>query len=197
MTADPSELSGAQLEITGLLLRWRSGDEEAFEALLPLVYEKLRALARTQLRSERQNHTLQATALVHEAYVRLLGDQTPDWQGRAHFYAVASVVMRRVLIEHARALNRQRRGGGAVQVELQDDLLFTDPAATAELVALDDALGRLEEHDLRKARVVQLRFFGGLTLDEVSEVLRVAPVTVVRDWRMARAWLLKELGATA
>lgn len=179
-------------QVTRLLLRWRDGDENAFDALIPLVYDQLRILARSRLQSERPDHTLQPTALVHEAYVRMLGRDRTRWQSRAHFFAVAALVMRRVLIDHARGHQRQRRGAGAVKVEL-DEALLPSTQPPADLLALDEALQRLERHDPRKARVVQLRYFGGLTLDEVADVLQVAQVTVVRDWRLARAWLLREL----
>ncbi|MEM7050569.1 MAG: sigma-70 family RNA polymerase sigma factor [Acidobacteriota bacterium] len=181
-------------QVTRLLRRWRDGDETAFEALVPLVYDELKNLARRQLRRNRRDHTLQPTALVHEAYVRLVLRQRPNSTSRSHFFAIAAIVMRRVLIDHARAHFRQRRGGGAIQVELEEDFLPSDPQRSADLLALDEALDRLEKKDPRKARVVQLRYFGGLILDEVAEVLEVGQSTVVRDWRLARAWLIKELG---
>ncbi|MEM7050572.1 MAG: sigma-70 family RNA polymerase sigma factor [Acidobacteriota bacterium] len=178
--------------VTQLLERWRRGEQEAFEALIPLVYDELRLVARRQLVAERPDHTLQPTALVHEAYFRMMGRDHPQWKGRSHFFAVAALVMRRVLIDHARGQNRQRRGNGMVRIDLEDGQLES-PQPQAQLLALDDALNRLEREDPRKAQVVQLRYFGGLTLDEVANVLRVAQVTVVRDWRMARAWLLRDL----
>ncbi|MCG8461479.1 MAG: sigma-70 family RNA polymerase sigma factor [Holophagales bacterium] len=178
--------------VTQLLERWRRGDQEAFERLIPLVYDELRLVARGQLAAERPDHTLQPTALVHEAYFRMVGRDHPQWKSRSHFFAVSALVMRRVLIDHARGQNRLRRGSDQVRVDLADDQIES-PAPHARLLALDEALDRLEREDPRKAQVVQLRFFGGLTLDEVAEVLQIAQVTVVRDWRMARAWLLREL----
>lgn len=199
MSQDPSSVpslteAAAPGPVTRLLARWRDGDQSAYEELIPLVYDEMRRLARGRLGRERSDHTLQPTALVHEAYVKLLGRDHPRWRDRAHFFAVASLVMRRVLIDHARGRHRQRRGGGAVRVELDAARLGVD-VPSVDMIALGQALGRLELDDPRKAQVVQLRFFGGLTLEEVADVLEVSPVTVVRDWRLARAWLLRELGS--
>ncbi|MEM9554967.1 MAG: sigma-70 family RNA polymerase sigma factor [Acidobacteriota bacterium] len=181
--------------ITELLQRWRYGEDSALDDLMPLVYEELRRLARSRLRAERSDHTLQPTALVHEAYVRLLNAERPSWRSRAHFFAVAALVMRRVLIDHARTRGRQRRGSGAVHVDLDPARVAGFEAPTVDLLALDQVLKRLDARDPRKAQVVQMRFFGGLTLDEVAEVLDISQVTVVRDWRLARAWLLREFGS--
>ncbi|MEM7050566.1 MAG: sigma-70 family RNA polymerase sigma factor [Acidobacteriota bacterium] len=182
-------------QVTGLLQRWRAGDEAALEALVPLVYETLLKMARGQFRRERVDHTLQPTALVHEAYVRLLGPQNPEWEDRTHFFGIAALVMRRVLIDHARSHQSLRRSDGSLKVDFEEALEVTSPQRTTDLLALDEALDRLERRDPRKARLVQLRFFGGLTLDEVAEILQVSQATVVRDWRLARAWLLTKLGS--
>ncbi len=174
------------------MLRWRQGEEDALELLIPLVYQELRSLARQRMFGERGEHTLQPTELVSEAYVRLSGSQPVEWQDRSHFFAVASKVMRHILVDHARARSRLRRGGDLSRVTLDDslDLSLDQPE---ELIALDEALKQLEQVDARKAQVVQLRYFGGLSLDDTAEVLGVSQVTVVRDWRLARTWLLRAL----
>lgn len=183
-------------EITRLLQDWRGGSQPALDLLLSRVYEELRVVAAAQLASERPDHTLQATALVHEAYVRLVDAQIP-WQDRAHFFAVASGTMRRILVDHARARRAQKRGGDRVGVTLHDDILAEGSPAD-EFLALDEALDRLTSLDARKGRTVELRYFGGLNAAEIGEVLGVAVATVQRDLRMARAWLMRELsGAEA
>jgi RNA polymerase sigma factor (TIGR02999 family) len=178
-------------EVSQLLLRWKGGDERAFQQLLPVVYEELKRLARRQLRGEAPGHTLQTTALVHEAYLRLVGADV-GWEGRGHFFAVAAQVMRRVLVDHARNRGRAKRGGGRVAVPLQDELAAA-PGRTPDLLALDEALERLSALDRRKAQVVELLYFGGLNYDEVAETLQISPATVHRDLRMAKAWLYREL----
>lgn len=177
--------------ITTLLNDWRGGDSRALDLLIPLVYEELRQVAARHLAVERSDHTLQSTALVHEAYARLVGVDIP-WQDRAHFFAVASGTMRRILVDHARARRAGKRGGGAVPVTLQEGLLGKE-TATDRLVELDDALRRLAAMDSRKERVVELRYFGGLNAGEIAEVLKVGVATVQRDLRFARAWLRREL----
>ena len=178
-------------EITALLRAWRLGDRGALEQVAPLVYDELRRIARRELRRERPDHSLEATALVHEAYLKLAGLDKVVWQNRAHFFALAATMMRRVLLDAARARRYQKRGGGAARVLLADDL----PAATRshDIAALDDALDTLARIDERKSRVVELRFFGGLTLEETAAALDLSTATVARDWRFARTWLLREL----
>lgn len=181
-------------ETTQLLIRLQAGDASATEKLLPLVYEQLRALAAEFLRSERRNHTLQPTALVHEAYLRLIDQTQVQWNDRAHFFAVAARAMRRILVDHGVARRAQKRGGGNPVLRLESD---TAPATMREVdpVVLDDALKTLAELDERKAQVVELRFFGGLSVEETSEALSISVSTVEADWRMAKAWLSRELSS--
>lgn len=179
--------------ITALLRAWRSGDAGALDRLVPLVYDDLRRMARNQLRHERPNHTLQATAVVNEVYLRLPGVEHLDWQDRAHFFAIAARLMRRVLVDAARARKYQKRGGGARRVTL-DERLLVAPERPQDLVALDEALEALAHVDARKSRVVELRYFGGLGLKETAAVLGISSDTVTRDWKMAKLWLLRELG---
>ncbi len=176
---------------TRLLADWRRGDERALDALLPRVYDELRSLAARHLASERPDHTLQATALVHEAYARLV-DADISWEDRVHFFAVASGTMRRVLVDHARARSAAKRGGGSVGITLQEGLLSGD-APDDRLLELDEALDRLAGFDSRKAKAVELRYFGGLNATEIGSILDVGVATVQRDLRAARAWLLREL----
>lgn len=178
-------------ELTRLLADWREGDERALDLLVPRVYDELRSLAAACLAGERPGHTLQATALVHEAYGRLVGTEIP-WEDRAHFFAVAAGTMRRILVDHARARSAQKRGGDAVPVTLEEGLVAVGPRGD-DLLALDEALERLTEFDERKARVVELRYFGGLNATEIGTVVGVAVATVQRDLRAARAWLHREL----
>jgi len=178
--------------ITQLLVDWSNGDDRALELLLPLVYEELRRLARHYMSAERSGHTLQTTALVNEAYLRLADCRRVRWQNRVHFFALAATLMRRVLVEHARAHDRRKRGGGALKVALNEGATLA-PERSRELLALDEALDRLAEIDPRKSRVVELRFFAGLSNEEIAEVLKVSPNTVTRDWKMAEAWLRREL----
>lgn len=179
-------------ELTQLLQAWSGGDEDAFERLVPLVYAELHRLARRYMRGERPGHTLQTTALLHEAYLRLRRTQNVDWHGRTHFLAVASQLMRRVLVDFARARTSLKRGAGAPTLQLNDALDAAEEPAR-ELVAIDDALVMLAAHDARRAKVVELRFFGGLTVDEAAEALGVSPETVMRDWKQAKIWLKDEL----
>jgi RNA polymerase sigma factor (TIGR02999 family) len=177
---------------TVLLEAWAQGDEAAFNELLPLVHDELRRLARRHMNHERAGHTLQATALVHEAYLRLIDVNKIQWQNRAHFFAMASRAMRRILVDSARARNYQKRGGGAPKVSLDEALLVTNEPGQ-DLVALDDALNALAQVDRRKSQVVEMRFFGGLSVEETSTALHVSADTVMRDWRLAKVWLLREL----
>jgi RNA polymerase sigma factor (TIGR02999 family) len=179
-------------EITRLLADWNAGDSGALERLAPLVYAELRRIARRQIAREREGHTLQATALVNEAYLRLAGGGGLALQDRAHFYAVCAQVMRHVLVDHARAHARDKRGAGAVHVPL-DEAANAAAAGSEELVALDEALRGLEEVDPQKARVVALRYFAGLGIEETAEVLGISPTTVRREWRRAKAWLYRAI----
>jgi RNA polymerase sigma factor (TIGR02999 family) len=178
-------------DATGLLVAWSNGDQSAFDKLVPLVYQELHALARRSMRSERAGHTLQATALVNEAYVRLIDVNRIRWQNRSHFFAVAAQTMRRILVEFARQRHRQKRGGDAVRVTIDD--VDVAQEQSADLVALNDALSTLASFDPRMGQVVELRFFGGLTVQETADVLKVSPETVMRDWKTAKVWLLREL----
>lgn len=179
-------------EVTELLLAWNRGDEVALEKLIPLVHDELRRLAHRYMGGERPGHTLQTTALVNEAYLRLIDSSRVQWQNRAHFFALSAQLMRRVLVDFARARNYQKRGGDAVQVSL-NEAVAGSTERSADLVALDDALTALAETDERASRVVELRFFGGLSIEETAEALKVSPKTVKRDWEWAKAWLLREL----
>jgi len=176
--------------VSQLLIEWGNGDQAALDQLMPLVHEELRRLARRALRRERQNHTLQTTALVNEAYLRLVDQKQVRWQNRAHFMAIAAQLMRRILVDYARRRQYQKRGGGALQVTLADAELLADERQP-DLVALDEALRSLTEIDPRRSQVVELRFFGGLSIEETAEVLKISPTTVERDWVVARAWLHK------
>jgi RNA polymerase sigma-70 factor, ECF subfamily len=179
-------------EVTRLLLAWGAGDQEALNRLVPLVYSELRRLAQSYLHRERANHTLQTTALIHEAYLRLIDAKQVQLENRTHFFAAAARLMRQILVDFARARNYQKRGGGAQQVSL-DDALVIGEQRNEDLIALDDALVALAQVDERKCRVVELRFFGGLTEAETAEALKVSPETVRRDLRLAKAWLLHRL----
>jgi len=179
-------------EVTRLLKAWTAGDEHALEKLTPLVYEQLHRVARRCMASERPGHTLQTTALVNEVYLRLVDCAKVNWQDRAHFFAVSAQLMRRILIDFARSRGYQKRGGGLAQVSL-DEAATVCSEPDPNLVELDDALKSLAEVDARKSKVVELKFFGGLSTDETAEVLRVSAETVVRDWRLAKVWLLREM----
>jgi RNA polymerase sigma factor (TIGR02999 family) len=179
-------------DITEILLAWRAGDQDALALLTPIVYDELRRLARHYMAGERADHTLQATALVHEAYLKLVDSSRVQWQNRAHFLAVAAQMMRRILVDFARSRGYQKRGGGWNKVTL-DETEFLTTDRSSDLVAIDDALQALAGFDPRKAQVVEMRFFGGLTLEETAEALGVSTDTVGRDWTAARAWLKREL----
>jgi RNA polymerase sigma factor (TIGR02999 family) len=183
----------APSEITSLLVAWSDGDREALERLMPLIESELHGIARRYMRRENPGHTLQTTALVNEAYFRLVDQRNVRWQNRAHFFAIAAQIMRRILLNYARDRHRAKRGGQAVQVSLSE-VAVVDEERSAELIALDEALGRLAAIDARKCRVVELRYFGGLSVEETAEVLGVSEVTVARDWKMAKAWLKREIG---
>jgi RNA polymerase sigma factor (TIGR02999 family) len=185
-------MSAVAQEITELLLKWSGGDKGVLDELIPLVYPELRRLARGYMRREARDHTLQTSALINEAYLRLVNQNGVAWQDRAHFFAVAAQVMRRILVDHARSHRYAKRGAGAPHVALDDVALPADKRA-AEFVALDDALNSLAIVDERKSKIVELRFFGGLTVEEVAEVLKISPITVKREWRAAKAWLHLEI----
>jgi RNA polymerase sigma factor (TIGR02999 family) len=197
MSDGDAATSGSTTEITRFLRRWRQGDREAFDEMLPHVYEQLRLIARARLRAEQPDHTLDTSALVHEAYLRITAGTTPDIQDRAHFFAVASTAMRRILIDHAKHRLADKRGGGVVHVSL-DAAIWGDAgsAATADpdaLLSLDESLTRLGELHPRHAKAIELRYFAGLTLDEAAQVLGTSAPTVMRDLRFAQAWLARDL----
>ena len=185
-------LTHSPKEITRMLVAWSDGDEVALEELTPLVYEELHRLAHRYMGGERAGHTLQTSALVNEAYVRLVDWKTVRWQNRAHFFGVSAQLMRRILVDFARTRRYQKRGGGEPVVALDEAGLMSDNKSP-DLVALDQALTSLAELDVRQSKIVELRFFGGLSVDETAEVLKVSNATVRRDWRLARAWLHREL----
>src|SRR5947209_8421261 len=178
-------------EVTQLLVAWSNGDQAARDELMPLVYEELHRLAHLYMKQERSGHTLQTSALVNEAFVRLVDQRDVRWQNRAHFFGIAAQIMRRILVDYARNRHYAKRGGSARQVSLNEALIVSEERS-AEVVALDDALKRLATMDERKSQIVELRFFGGLSIDETAEVLGVSPGTVMRDWTLAKAWLRKE-----
>jgi RNA polymerase sigma factor (TIGR02999 family) len=178
--------------VTELLLRWRAGEQDCLKELIPLVESELRCIAHRYMRMERQGHTLQTTALVNEAYLKLVDQARVDWQNRAQFLGLAAHVMRHILVDRARELSRGKRGGGVHLLPLDEGLVFS-PSKSAALLALDDALHELARFDSRKAQVVELRYFGGMSVEETAEALGVHPDTVIRDWGLARAWLKREL----
>ena len=187
--------AAAQTQITALLKAWRGGDPAALDRLTPLVYAELKKIARGYMRSERPEATLQATALVNEAYLKL-AHAGVDWTDRAHFFAVSAQVMRRILVDAARARQRGKRGGNAPKVQL-DEVPDVSGGRSQELIAVDDALSALAAFDPRKAQVIELRFFGGLSVEETAEVLKVSAKTVMRDWSLARSWMMRELKQAA
>ena len=178
--------------MTELLLAWGRGDRSALDELVPVVHQELRRLARLQMRGERDDHTLQTTALVNEAFLRLVNRKNLQWQNRAHFFGIAAQLMRTILVDHARSHASAKRGGGARKLELNEALVVSQQKAS-EVIALDEALNQLALIDPRQSRIVELRFFGGLTVEEAAEVLDVSPVTIKREWSTAKAWLYREL----
>lgn len=188
MTALPNE-------VTQLLVSWGNGNKDALDKLIPLVYAELRRLARRYMGRESPGHTLQTSALINEAYMKLVDQRNVQWQNRAHFFAVAAQVMRHILIDHARSRRYAKRGAGARKISLDDTAVLSDERA-ADLVALDDALTALADLDARKSRIIELRFFGGLSIEETAEILKISPVTVTREWRAARAWLRREMSSS-
>ena len=189
MDAPPSV---SQQRVTDLLVRWSHGDDAALPELTPLVYEELRRIAHHHMAGQRPDHTLQTTALVNEAYLRLADQTNPSWQSRAHFFAVAARAMRQILVSYARSNRAQKRGGGAVKIEL-DEAVILSPEQSKEIVDLHEALERLATLDARKAQVVELKYFAGLDYDEMAEVLKISRITVRRDWEFAKVWLYTEL----
>jgi RNA polymerase sigma factor (TIGR02999 family) len=180
-------------KITRMLREWSDGNREALEELMPLVYDELHKQARRYLRRERQNHTLQTTALIHEAYLKLIDQREVNWESRTHFFAVAANMMRRILVDHARTKHRAKRGGAGENLPLEEAMLVVSDERSIDLVALDEALNRLEEFDEQQARIVELRYFSGLSLEETAAALKVSRTTVANDWALAKAWLHREL----
>src|SRR5215471_15578239 len=189
--------SGAAPDVTKLLVNWSRGDQAALEQLMPLVYGELRRLASAYLRRERSNHTLQSTALVNEAFLRMVQQHDVHWRNRAHFYAIAAQMIRRILVDYARAQHAEKRGSGAVKLELDDAMMAALPQQSrdVDLLGLNDALDRLAELDERQSRVVELRFFAGLSIEETAEVMHLSPASIKREWQTARAWLFREMSA--
>ena len=179
-------------EVTQLLIDWSNGDKAALDKLMPLIHDELRRLAHQYMSRERGDHTLQTTALVNEAYLRLVNRKDAQWQNRTHFFAIAATLMRNILVDHARSHAYAKRGGGAHKTEL-DEAMVASQQRAAEVIALDDVLKRLAELDPQQSRVVELRFFGGLTIEETAEVLELSPATIKREWSTAKAWLYHEL----
>lgn len=182
-----------QADVTQLLVSWGNGDQQALEQLIPLVYSELRRLADRYVRRERQGHTLQSTALVHEAWMKLIDQRNVRWQNRAHFFGVAAQMIRRILVDYARNRHAEKRGGHAFKLSL-DDAIEMPKQRDLDLVALDDALDSLSQVDPQQGRIVELRFFAGLSIEETAEALRISPATVKRDWVVAKAWLYREMG---
>ncbi len=187
---------GPAPDVTQLLVNWSRGDEAALEQLMPLVYGELRRLAQAYLRRERSNHTLQSTALVHEAFLRMVSQQDVQWKNRAHFYGIAAQMIRRILVDYARSQHAEKRGSGAVKLELDEAMAVAQPGVEIDLLGLNDALDRLAELDERQSRVVELRFFAGLSIEETAEVLHLSPASIKREWQTARAWLFREMSST-
>ena len=185
-------MASSPKDVTEMLRDWSQGDSEALDKLIPAVYGELRRQAARYLRRERANHTLQTTALIHEAYLRLIDQRSVQWQNRAHFYGIAGQLMRRILVDNARRHHAAKRGGFAIKVQL-DEAMTVSAQRDVEIVQLDESLNRLAAIDSRKSRIVELRYFSGLSVDETAEVLRVSPATVKHDWSMAKAWLRREM----
>jgi RNA polymerase sigma factor (TIGR02999 family) len=179
-------------EVTRLLVSWSDGDESALEQLMPMIYRSLQKIARNHLNRERSSHTLQTTALVHEAYLKMIDQNSVDWKNRSHFFAIASQAMRRILLDYARKRISEKRGGDGEKISL-DEIDVASVSPNQNLLALDEALKELEKIDSQQSRIIELRYFGGLTVEETAEVLQISPRTVAREWAMARAWLLKYL----
>ena len=189
---EPGKPGPDEPQITQLLAAWSEGDQTALNAMMPLVYGELHRMARRFMARQNPGHTLQPTALINEAFIKLVGNENKEWKNRAHFFGVAAQAMRHILVDYARSRNYAKRGAGAQRVELDQAVAVTDEAS-GDIVALDDALNELSKVDRRKSQVVELRYFGGLTVEETAEVLKVSTITVIRDWSLAKAWLYREL----
>src|SRR5438477_491272 len=190
--------SGPAPDVTQLLAKWSGGDQAALDELLPLVYGELRRLASSYLRRERSNHTLQSTALVNEAFMRLVHQQDVQWKNRAHFFGIAAQMIRRILVDYARSQHAEKRGSGAVKLSLDEAMAVPQAlGGDVDLLSLNDALERLAEMDERQSRIVELRFFAGLSIEETAEVMNLSPATIKREWQTARAWLFREMTRTA
>ena len=185
-------IRGESREVTQLLIQWSEGNQTALDELMPIVYEELRRMAKQHMNRQDSGHTMQATELIHEAYVKLAGNEEKDWKNRAHFFGVASKAMRHILVDYARSKNSQKRGGILQKITFVENEVVSNKKSE-EIVALDDALLKLVELDERKSRVVEMKFFGGLKTDEIAQILQVSEMTIKRDWRFARNWLLKEI----
>lgn len=179
--------------VTQMLADWRKGDRSALDKLMPMVYQELRRLASSYLRRERPDHTLQPTALVHEAYFRLVDQRNVSWQNRAHFFGIAAQMMRRILVDHARSHLYAKRGGGAQKLALDEAIAVPGQEPEVDIAALDEALNNLQAIDPRQSRIVELRYFGGLSIEATAEVLKISPATVKREWNIARTWLHREI----
>jgi len=188
--------AGSAPDVTQLLANWSQGDQSALEQLMPLVYGELRRLAGAYLRRERSNHTLQSTALVHEAFMRLVQQQDVQWRNRAHFYAIAAQMIRRILVDYARSQHAEKRGSGAIKLALDEAMAVPQTGADIDLLGLNDALDRLAELDERQGKIVELRFFAGLSIEETAEVMHLSPASIKREWQTARAWLFREMTRT-
>lgn len=186
-------IEGQTKDITVVLKQWSDGDKDAADRLMPMVYDGLRKIAAQYLRKERNDHTFQPTALVHEAYLKLIDISDINWQDRAHFFAAASTMMRRILVDHARARLTDKRGGEAQRIALEDVISFSTDKTDVDLLALDEALGLLAEFDDQQSKIVELRFFGGLTIEETAHVLGISVSTVKREWTLAKAWLYRKM----
>jgi RNA polymerase sigma-70 factor (ECF subfamily) len=191
-----SPRNAVKTNITELLRQWSSGKKEVAEDLLPLIYDELHRRATNFMRRERHNHTLQPTALVHEAYLKLIDQRNDDWNDREHFFAIASQVMRRILVDHARSRQRQKRGGSKENLQLEEALLAGAEEANVDLIALDEAMAKLAKLDPQQERLVELRYFGGLSLEEAAKALGISRATAARDWQVAKAWLHREMTRT-
>ena len=187
------EVRPETVDITQMLKAWSEGDRSAADQFMPLIYDQLRRQAHRYLNRERANHTLQTTALVHEAYLRLIEQRDVSWQNRAHFFGLAAQMMRRILVNYAVSRQREKRGGPAETIQLDDTIQVGATEKSVDLIGLDEALNRLEKLDARQARVIELRYFGGMSIEETAEVMAISPATVKREWNMARAWLRSEL----
>ncbi|HEY7391546.1 MAG TPA: sigma-70 family RNA polymerase sigma factor [Bryobacteraceae bacterium] len=186
--------SGPAPDVTRLLVSWSQGDQAALDQLMPLVYGELRRLASGYLRRERSNHTLQSTALVHEAFLRLVNQKEVQWRNRAHFFAIATQMIRRILVDYARAQHTEKRGSGSLKLELDEAMAAPpEPGFDLDLLALNDALDQLSRLDARQSRIVELRFFAGLSIEETAEVMKLSPASIKREWNTARAWLYREM----